>query len=298
MGSGEVVVLFSGGTDSTCAAALLAERFRRVHLLTFREEGTRGACLPGRNVEALRNRFGRKRFSHRLIGVDRLLRKISYDRYGSYVRRHGFFMLSTCGFSSLCWHVHTIAYCLERGIRHAADGLTRELMHFPGHMDGVLEELRGLYREFGIEYSNPVRDWDVPPDQQFLDRLIVDRHAEFPQALERWLEPGPARPESGVEPRGRTTGRYLYQLGLMPHPNVKGSALDRSMQHDCYPFVLFNIFAFWYYLSGHDYAQYAERMRRLFQEKIADLRPALEEYRERGPRSVLASLMAAPQTVL
>lgn len=297
MASGEIAVAYSGGTDSTCVAALMAERFARVHLLTFWETGTKDAPNPTRNVEALRARFGKERIAHALLSTDGLLRALSYERYLSYVARHGFFMLSNCGFSSLSWHMRTIMYCLDHGIGAAADGVTRELVHFPGHMDVVLEEIRRLYRSFGIDYSNPVRDWDVPPDQQFVDKLVVGRHLDAASLIDSLL---PAAVRSGggreagvaeLEGLGRTTGRYLYERGLLPHPNVKGTDFDRSMQHDCYPFVLFNIFAFWYYLPWHDFARYEERMKRLFREKVDDAIGRLESYRKLGDKSELAALV-------
>ncbi|MEQ1917977.1 MAG: hypothetical protein ABL955_02170 [Elusimicrobiota bacterium] len=280
MGADSCALAFSGGTDSTCAAALLAERFAHVHLLTFRELGTGGAPVPTGNVEKLRVKFPNTEFIHRVIPVDRLVEKIGYDRYPSCVARHGLFMLSTCGFSSLSWHARMIVYCLDNGLAHAADGLTRELMHFPGHMDGFVEGLRGLYGAFGVVYENPVRDWEVPPDQRFLDRLIVDPHG-FPL-----IPGGPERPV-------KTTGRHLFDIGLMPSPNVKGSELDRSMQHDCYPFMLFHLFAFWYALPLYGAAGYERRVTALFQEKISDMRALLEDYRARGGASALAGLVEA-----
>lgn len=274
-GRGDAVLLYSGGTDSTCAAALLAQRFDRVHLLTCEERGTRGSPAPSGNVERLREKYGRERFPHELLSTDALLRRVWYTGYLRFLLRHGFFMSANCGFSSLSWHVRAIAYCLDRGITHAADGVTRELVHFPGHMGGVLAVFRELYAHFGIEYTNPVRDWDTPPDVQFLEKLIVDLH----------LAPPPDAP-------GKTTGRYLFEQGLLPGPNIKGSPLDMAMQHACYPFVLFNIFAFWCYLPFHTYEDYERRMTALFTEKAAQARLWLEEYRRRGAQSPLGRWIA------
>lgn len=271
----ECAVLYSGGTDSTCVAALMAERHARVHLLTFEDIATRGSPSPTANVERLRAKYG-DRFTHALLPTDRLLEKISYERYARNLRRHGFFMVATPGFSSLSWHARTIAYCLDHGITHAADGVTRELQHFPGHLGAVLELWRGLYKDMGIAYENPVRDWEVPPDRQFLDRLIVGAHGFG------------AQPET---PPQRTTGVWLHERGLAPAPNVKGSRYDFAMQHACYPFVLFNIFVFWYCLAYGDMARYEERCARLFSEKVDVVRGWLLEYRRLGPRSELARWM-------
>ncbi len=163
----ECVVIYSGGTDSTCTAALMAEKYKKVHLLTFFEKGTEETPSPSKNVARLQKHFGSEKFSHQMLSTDKLVKKISYDHYFRFLLRHRFFMLSTCGFSSLSWHVRTIIYCLENNIMSVADGLTRELMHFPGHMDVIIKEFQKLYQAFGIQYTNPVRDWDTPRDHSF-----------------------------------------------------------------------------------------------------------------------------------
>ena len=162
----ETAVVFSGGTDSTCAAALAAEQHDRVHLLTYWEIATAKTIAPSRNIDKLRERFTAVEFVAHFLPVDPLVRHFSYDRYWSTFRRHKALVLATPGYSSLSWHTRTILYCLEHKLTSVSDGLTRELMHFPGHMTEVIELFRELYRSFGIEYTNPVRDWDVPPDRK------------------------------------------------------------------------------------------------------------------------------------
>lgn len=263
----ECVMLFSGGTDSTCAAALCAEKYERVHLLTFTEFATKKSPIPRENTERLRKKFGNEKFVHKIIPTDRLVRKLSYNRYFRYLRNHGMFLIATPGFSSLSWHLRALIYCKTQGISAVHDGMTRELMHLPGHMSVFRKLLHELYRDYGIEFSSPVLDWEVPPSQQFVDRLIVDRHGFTLQKSEQ----------------KRTTGEYLYELGIFPHPNVKGSLFDHYMQHDCYPFVVFNIFVFWFYFVIHSEAEYAERIQRLFSEKIRDARQWIESTLNREP---------------
>jgi hypothetical protein len=274
----EAALLFSGGTDSTCAAALAAARHERVHLLTFRELATRRSPVPEGNAARLRARYGAERFPHRVIDVDPLVRRLAYGDYARALRRHGLFLLATPGFSTLAWHARAIAYCLDRGIPRCLDGLTRELMHFPGHMDWFVEAARGLYARFGIAYENPVREWPVPPDQQLLGRFVVGRHPE----LTEWT------PEAAEG----TTGMYLYKEGLFPHPNVKGTRLDRSMQADCYPFVLYHLFAFWYYLPARGPELFEAGLRGLFAEKMELAASWLEDYRRRGRDSVMGPCLA------
>ena len=254
MAKNECVVLFSGGTDSTCAAGLCAERFSKVHLLTFYEYSTRHSPIPRENVRRLREKYGADRFVHRVISNDRLVRQISYENYLRGILRHGFSILSTPGYSSLSWHLRTIAYCLAHGVRTVCDGMTRELLHFPGHMPSVRAQFKNLYGDYEIEFFSPVIDWDVPPDQRFVDRLIVDRHG-FAASRDK------VRAE-------RTTGVWLYENGVLPHANVKGSLFDHQMQHDCYPFVVFNILAFWLYGWLGTPEQFEAKMAKLFSDKV------------------------------
>lgn len=272
------LLLFSGGTDSTCAAALLAERFSELHLRTYFERGTARSPLPTGNAAKLRAHFPSLRFPHEAISTDCLVRAIAYHRYLSRLARHRLYVLATPGFSTLSWHVRTIVECRRLGVKYAADGLTRELMHFPGHMDTVLPHFRALYARFDITYENPVREWQIPRDQQFLDRLLVDRHGFVLDGVT------PTKP-------ARTTGQYLFEKGIFPHPNVKGSAYDREMQHDCYPFVLYNIFAFWQVMSRRTEAEFSGRMGEIFGELSAVAGDWLEEYFERGAASFLAGAL-------
>jgi len=278
----DTAVIFSGGTDSTCAAALAAEKHSRVHLLTYYESATERQCAPRRNLEALRARFPATEFYPHFVSVDRLVRHLSYDKYWHYLRTQKALVLATCGFSTLSWHACTILYCLENGIHTVSDGLTRELMHFPGHMDEVIDVSRNLYSRFGIEYSNPVRDWAVPADRQFIDQVIVNTHGgDFILEENNALR--------------KTTGRYLHDIGIMPSPDVKGTNLDRLMQQDCYPFAVYNIMTFWCFLAWEPYPKFCDRMRSLFAEKAEDVRLLIEEHRAAPENSELSRFIEKPR---
>jgi predicted subunit of tRNA(5-methylaminomethyl-2-thiouridylate) methyltransferase len=276
--SGETcAVLFSGGTDSTCVAALTAEKHSDVRLLTFYRFGMWEAGNSGRNVPMIQKKFPGVRFTHDILKTDRIFQKIAYDRYLHYLWRFRTFMLSTCGFCSLSWHVRAMIYCLDHGVTKVYDGITRELLHFPGHMNKNLEEIRSLYKHLGISYENPVRGWDVPVEYKFLDKVTLDPHNPFP------TDPGE---DAGKK---KTTGVYLYERGMLPASNVKGSELDRKMQQRCFQFVLFNLFVYWNYLTRNDYESYEKRAEELFASKVADLRRLLDDYKSRPERSKIGA---------
>jgi hypothetical protein len=154
--------------------------------------------------------------------------------------------------------------------------MTRELMHFPGHMESIVQLFKELYQRFGIQFASPVRDWDTPVDQQFVDRLIVDQHG--------YLFPS----EKSKSQARKTTGQYLFDKGFFDHPNIKGSPKDQSMQQDCYPFVLYNIMVFWMYFYFFSYEEFVDKVTRLMKQKVDDLLPLLKSHLKCVDESPLA----------
>src|SRR5262245_10562596 len=113
-----VVVCFSGGADSLCTAALAAERFREVHLVVYERQGFEGLERTATGAERLRARYPEVEFKHWLVNVDRLYAEIAYGRYVRDLLKYGTFLVAACEICKLTFHVRTICYCLETGIRH------------------------------------------------------------------------------------------------------------------------------------------------------------------------------------
>lgn len=273
MAGDAIAVLYSGGTDSTLAAALSAERFRRVHLLTYDRFGLFSTGNAAKAAAQLAERFGPERVTHAILPVERLFRHLCYERYPAMLRRHGFFLLSVCGLCKLAMHARTVVYCLDSGIAAACDGANQGMRLFPAQMAPVLAQLRAFYARFGIRYENPVFDYDAPEEGGFLKKENLAMIRPFADAPA--LGP-PARGERG------TTGRRLWELGLAPAENIKGTPYDRGRQPRCFQFVLFNIFARKYYLAGHSEEEYRAATVALARDKLAMLGDLVEAYRRGG----------------
>ena len=272
----ECVIVFSGGTDSMCVAALMAERYQKIHLLTYFDYGTKDEPIPLENAQKLKSKFPNVDWVFKSFPTDKLIRHFSYHNYLKSLLKYRLFNMITPAFSSLSWHVRTIAYCLENDIQHSYDGMTNEMLQLPGHMSSVLEVLRNLYHDFNINYENPVRDWEVPHNQDVLDRIIVDQH-------------GFLFPSEETETK-KTTGEYLFKLGIFHHPNIKGSVYDRQMQHDCYQFVLYNILTYWLYLNFMSYEKYSQKVSEFISTKVKSVLPQLEFLKEKNKEKQTSSL--------
>ena len=260
----KVAVLFSGGTDSTLTASLMLDEYEFVDLITFDRFGLFHTQNSGITAQVLIDKYGPSRVSHQILRFDKLFQHVSYHRYLKDIIEHGFFSLSTCGLCKLAMHLRAISYCLDNGISIVSDGANKGMHIFPAQMKEVLAELTKLYSHFGIKYHNPVYDYQPPQENQYLK---TSSFSHQPPAEEN-------------EEAEQTTGYSLYQRGLAPSVNIKGSSLDRKRQPRCFGFILFNIFAKSYFLASHSLDEYQEKTVEFFSKKMGHYRPLLEEYRD------------------
>ena len=280
MNKDQTVVMFSGGTDSTLTAALDAQKFNKVHLVTYARQGLFSVNNTTMNAEKLKDKFGAGKFEYRIIKIDKLTKYIFYERYLYNLKQHGFFLLSICGLCKLAMHMRTLIFCLDHKIGNVSDGASQGMYLFPAQMAEVILEVKKLYEKFGIHYSNPVFKYEGPENIEFADRLHLDKI----------IKRGDGIKDEKSSPEN-TAGCKLYDMGLMPSKNVKGTELDRKMQARCFQFILFNIFIRWYYLYDHSYEEYVEATIKLYKEKISYLTNMLDEYVEAGQQSAFYKLI-------
>lgn len=178
----EVSVLFSGGSDSTLAAAFCCQRFRKIHLLTFHHSGMRYKQKSKVNVERLQEKFGKDKITHKLIDIEETFQKLYYSSYLRDLARFRIFLAAaTCNVCQLAMHTQTIIYNLRNKISFTCDGYKREKKHVYIVMaEEGIELLKEFYREYGINYSNPVYD-TLRTDWELHDLGITpERNVKFP----------------------------------------------------------------------------------------------------------------------
>ena len=249
-------ILFSGGTDSTLAAVLQEENFNEIHLLTFDRLGIASVENSKVNAQMLIDKYGAERIKHIIINIDKVFKHISYENYLSNIRKHGLMNLSTCGLCKLSMHIQTISYCNDNLIFDVADGANQGMDMFPAQMKPVIDQMKNLYLKFGITYSNPVFDYEFPDEGSFLSMENANMLTSLPKK------------NNEKEMKKMTAGRVLYEKGLAPLPNVKGSDYDRKRQPRCFQFILFKTFANKYFLADNTYEEYVEKTVDFFDDKI------------------------------
>ena len=209
-----VALMFSGGLDSAAAAVLLAEDYRRVHLLTY--DNGHGHLLIGLSRGTARDlqRATPGVFSHRITPIGDLFRRLvtgslaeEYNRYGS--------RFIWCMGCKMAMHAATIAHCLRNGVAAASDGSSRETRYFVEQSPIGLRLIKGLYHEHGIAFVNPIHQISTRGEEE---RLLANRGVRVGRGI---LGRNP-----GTQPLC-LPGNVIYMLSMLL--NVHPSYVDEEV---------------------------------------------------------------------
>lgn len=158
----QVSLMFSGGVDSTTAALRLAEKYDRVHLLTFRNGYGHYRLNRTRKRAAELARHAGDRFVHHVETVQPLFEMMledareDYRRFGS-----GFIWCLGC---KMAMHTRSVLYNLEHGIREMTDGSSQSTGEMVEQMLLSVYMVREFYEYYGIEYRTPV--YTIPREEE------------------------------------------------------------------------------------------------------------------------------------
>ncbi len=169
------VVHFSGGSDSTLCAALLAESCDHVHLLSYDRLSFIGARnYTEANYRRLCAVYGRKKFTRHVIRVDGLHKRICFHAYPKLLWRYRL-AVTALSFNKLYMHWLSAAYALRHGAGVVADGAVPYMHLYPDQNEHIcLTPLRRFYQEIGIDYRNPVYHLADSVEQKLYDRGITE----------------------------------------------------------------------------------------------------------------------------
>jgi len=178
----QISVLFSGGSDSTLAAALACEQFDTTHLLTYFHSGIPLTEKAKINARKLSDYFGKDKIVHRFINFEETFKQIYYTNYiNDLLKYKGYMNPCFCNACQLAMHTSTILYNLNNDIYYTCDGYKREKGHLYVFMskEGI-EKLKSLYNCFSIEYKNPVYDIPRTDWKLFEMGITTKKNVKFP----------------------------------------------------------------------------------------------------------------------
>jgi hypothetical protein len=244
----EVTVEFSGGSDSTLAAAIGAERLEKVHLLTVTHDGIKNTERTDGQIKNLKNRYGEGKIVTFRTDIRNLLRRIYYDNYFHDVIRFGTHITAfSCVACKMAMDTETVVYNLKNGIRYIFDGQQREKQMWPMQMESVIELMKGFFAEYGLVYECPVYDIKRTDEVLYKKRITDVSEVKFRAIMQR--DPG-----SAFE-----------------------TATERSYQGSCYGATIPNIFLVGYYIPLWGQHRHEVKSLSYYEEKLDLLRELISK---------------------
>jgi len=152
----DICMMFSGGLDTTAAAAQLLEenRFERLHLLTFCNGVCVGAARSGVHVEELREMYGAHRLIHEIIDMTDVFAEIRAPLLDLLLEYRSGLVFDLC--CRLAMETSAIIYARNHGLTHICDGTNlaqgRLFMERPEYM----EKAREFFTVHGLTFFSPV----------------------------------------------------------------------------------------------------------------------------------------------
>jgi len=155
----EVIIEFSGGIDSLYAAHLLAQKFDRVHLLTFNKGYLHFALNANRtNIEFLKRIHGEDKFRQTLITIKDIFKKMAVKTFKETSAKYGN-ETAWCIPCRASMAIGSIIYALENNIAEFTDGANWEqapdgekLLVTADNYPEFLEVIKSFAEEYGIHY--------------------------------------------------------------------------------------------------------------------------------------------------
>lgn len=205
----KLVVLFSGGTDSTYAAWTQIPLYDEIELLSFTRHGFRRLQNPDVIVERLCKAFPDKKITYKQVSNEEIYQKITpheeKDRaqklllsqqigplwenpHGRILGREKYdedkitlFMTNECLQCKLAMHIAALKYCVENNITSLCDGGAIEQLDDASQLEEVKAIAHDIFARFGINYYSPVLHVSVEERCRTLFEAKITDHLNHKQ---------------------------------------------------------------------------------------------------------------------
>lgn len=253
-----VVVLYSGGTDSTCVVLLEAKNYEQVHLLSYNRFGIFNTENIKTNITKLKLMFSENKFIIKNINIDKIYKFISYKNYFSNLLKYGLFNLSSCTLCKLSMHIRTIVYCIDNNINVVLDGSNK----YSGEslatdqIEEVINSIKDLYSSFNISYITPVYNMKAPKEKTWLDK--INNTKQYNNEI--------------------TTGTILKEKKFFDTENIKGTKQDKKMQARCFQQFISNIALKYYFINRFGIDTYKNNLKEFCNSKTELIKQYIKDY--------------------
>jgi 7-cyano-7-deazaguanine synthase in queuosine biosynthesis len=173
----EIIVEFSGGIDSLYAAHFLADKYDRVHLLTFYKGYLHFGLKASKvNVDLLKKLHGENKYIYKIINIKDIFREMAVKTFRETSKNYGN-EVAWCIPCRASMAIGSVIYALENEISEFTDGANWEqapdgqkLLVTADNYPEFLESIKSYTEEYKVHYV-PVL-YDLNTRQERRDELL------------------------------------------------------------------------------------------------------------------------------
>lgn len=223
------LVMFTGGRDSTLAAATLMLRGIPVHLFTANSGCSLHRDILEYRVNELRARFGDLLVTHVKRDISGAFRTLAIENIEQDIIRFqkNLVLLG----EKIAIHAHVIDYCRRNAITIINDGVTRYQQEFPEQRSIAMEYFRAFIAEYDIEYRSPIYELATSSDVVKYKLLAIGLSTKSLEGISIFADsfstPSDAVIASYLEDKEQTSRSLISLLlgdnewtGVIPAPDV------------------------------------------------------------------------------
>lgn len=152
------VVLYSGGLDSSLAACLMIEQGYDVDLLHMNQGALISNHLSKIRYQEIKEIYPKSNITLSYMQVAGYFRSIALASIENDILENGVNLV--CIGCKLAMHAKAIIHCLNNNIKNVADGATKRQERYGEQRKCAIERIRKLYQKYGINYVNPVYEYE------------------------------------------------------------------------------------------------------------------------------------------
>lgn len=148
----KVLILFSGGIDSTATSLYYLQKGYKAQLITFDNGAEKELDKSEHSADLIKQKFG-KRCSWKLLNSSLLFHKIAIKNLEQDVKKYGNLICCGCKIAMLA---EAIIYCKKNGIKIIADGFEKGQTYYPEQTPEYIGATNSFAKEFGISCEHPI----------------------------------------------------------------------------------------------------------------------------------------------
>lgn len=148
----KVLILFSGGIDSTATSLYYLQKGYKVQLITFDNGAEKGFDRSKHTSNLIKQKF-RGKCSWKLLNSSSLFHEIAIKNLERDIKKYGNLVCCGCKIAMLA---ECIIYCKKNGIKIIADGFEKEQTYYPEQTPEYIKATDSFAKEYGISCEHPI----------------------------------------------------------------------------------------------------------------------------------------------